>query len=77
MSSEDTKQPVFDVTGKEIAQVGIVVHDAVKTAKQYAEIFGIGPWTFFDDVARNVVLWERHMHPIRRQIEKTDSTDCV
>ncbi|MBN1383123.1 MAG: VOC family protein [Deltaproteobacteria bacterium] len=31
-----------------IAQIGIVVEDASRTARHYAEIFGMGPWLFRD-----------------------------
>lgn len=42
-------QPVSGLEGKPIVQVGIVVRDAARTARQYARLFGLGPW-FFTDV---------------------------
>jgi catechol 2,3-dioxygenase-like lactoylglutathione lyase family enzyme len=33
---------------QEIDRIGIVVRDAVGTAKRYSEIFGLGPWSFTD-----------------------------
>jgi methylmalonyl-CoA/ethylmalonyl-CoA epimerase len=32
----------------EVGKIGIVVRDAVRTAKRYSEILGLGPWTFSD-----------------------------
>jgi hypothetical protein len=55
-------QPVFNTSGKEIAQVGIVVKDAVKTARQFAALLGIGPWDFFDDEIRDMRL---HGKPVK------------
>ena len=40
--------PLFDATGIEILKVGIVVPDAVKTAKRYSEMFRLSPWAFYD-----------------------------
>lgn len=34
--------------GKEIKQLGIVVPNAEETARNYWEIFGVGPWMFID-----------------------------
>jgi hypothetical protein len=45
-----------DVRDKSIIQIGFVVRDAVKIAKQYSEIFGIGPWNFIDGKAREFIL---------------------
>ena len=45
----ENQPPVFNTSGNEVAQVGIVVKDAVKTARKFAQLFGIGPWDFFDD----------------------------
>jgi methylmalonyl-CoA/ethylmalonyl-CoA epimerase len=53
MGLEKKEQPVFDTSGNNITQVGIVVKDAVKTARQFAELLGIGPWVFFDEVIQN------------------------
>ncbi|MBW2367904.1 MAG: VOC family protein [Deltaproteobacteria bacterium] len=58
------KSAVFDVSEKEILQVGIVVGDVVKTAKQYSKIFGIGPWAFFDGVGSDYIL---HGRPINEE----------
>jgi catechol 2,3-dioxygenase-like lactoylglutathione lyase family enzyme len=48
MSSGQTQTPVFNTQGKKIAQIGLVVEDAARTAKRYAEVFGLGPWLFFE-----------------------------
>jgi hypothetical protein len=48
--------PVVDVRDKSLIQIGFVVHDAVKMAKRYSEIFGLGPWNFIDGKARDFVL---------------------
>ena len=39
---------VIDIEGKEIKQLGIVVEDVEEIAKNYWELFGIGPWTLID-----------------------------
>jgi catechol 2,3-dioxygenase-like lactoylglutathione lyase family enzyme len=39
---------LLNTAGKRIAQVGIVVEDAERTAQRYWEIFGIGPWVLID-----------------------------
>jgi methylmalonyl-CoA/ethylmalonyl-CoA epimerase len=62
MGSEKKKQPLFDTSDKAIAQVGIVVKDAVKTARKFAELLGIGPWEFFDDEIRDGSL---HGKPVK------------
>ncbi|MBW2368167.1 MAG: VOC family protein [Deltaproteobacteria bacterium] len=59
MEMDKKSLPVFDVTGKEILQVGIVVRDVVKTAKRYSEIFGIGPWAFFDGGGSDYILHDQ------------------
>jgi catechol 2,3-dioxygenase-like lactoylglutathione lyase family enzyme len=59
MAAENENQPVLDIKGKEIAQVGIIVRDAARTAKRYSEMFGIGPWSFSDMVATDVILHDR------------------
>ncbi|MBW2142643.1 MAG: VOC family protein [Deltaproteobacteria bacterium] len=56
MGKKDKRQPVIDMQGKNIRQVGIVVRDAAKTAKRYSEIFGVGPWLFFDTAPTDVIL---------------------
>ena len=48
MSPESGSAPVVDLKGKKIVEIGIVVRDAVKTAKRYADLFGLGPWEFSD-----------------------------
>jgi hypothetical protein len=52
----NNKQPVVDVSKKPITQIGFVVHDAIKMAKRYSEIFGIGPWNFVEGKARDYLL---------------------
>jgi len=59
MGSEKTDHTVINIKGKEIAQIGIVVKDAAKTAKRYSEIFGIGPWVFFDLQPTDVIFHDR------------------
>ena len=46
---------------KIIAQIGIVVEDVRKSARQYEELLGIGPWEFIDVPIANGVL---HDQPI-------------
>jgi hypothetical protein len=48
METEQVNQPIVDTNIHRIAHIGVVVLDAVKSAKAYAKIFGIGPWLFFD-----------------------------
>jgi methylmalonyl-CoA/ethylmalonyl-CoA epimerase len=55
------EQPLFNTSGMEIAQVGIVVKDAVMTARNFTELLGIGPWEFFDDVSRDTILHGRSL----------------
>jgi hypothetical protein len=62
MAAETVKQPVINMKGREIVQVGIVVADATKVAKRYAELFGIGPWRFLDIAPIKVTL---HGKPLR------------
>lgn len=33
---------------RKIVRIGIIVADAAKTAKRYSDIFGVGPWLFYD-----------------------------
>lgn len=56
MGTQKNLQPVVNVRDKEIVQIGFVVHDAVKTAKGYSEILGVGPWNFIDGKARDFIL---------------------
>lgn len=42
------KEPVLNLQGQNIVQVGIVVADAPATAREYGELFGVGPWKFYD-----------------------------
>ncbi len=39
---------LINIEGKEIRQIGIVVEDAEKTAKNYWDMFGVGPWILVD-----------------------------
>ena len=55
MSPESGSDPVVDLKGKKIEEIGIVVRDAVKTAKRYADLFGLGPWVFSDLFPTNAV----------------------
>ena len=54
-------QPIVDTSNKKIDQIGIVVKDAHKTAQKYTEIFGIGPWSFIDFAATDVVFQNRKL----------------
>jgi hypothetical protein len=45
---EHAEHGLISMADKKIAQVGIVVSDAEKVAKNYWKIFGIGPWTLID-----------------------------
>ncbi len=56
MGNGNDLKPVVDITGKSIIQIGFVVHDAVKMAKRYSEILGVGPWSFIDGKARDFIL---------------------
>jgi hypothetical protein len=49
-------QPVADVRGKPITQIGFVVRDAVKMVKRYSEILGVGPWNFVEGRVRDCIL---------------------
>lgn len=55
MSPESGIQPVVDLKENKIVEIGIVVHDAVKTAKRYAALFGVGPWAFYDLLPANMI----------------------
>jgi hypothetical protein len=54
-TGKDVKS-VVDLKSKPIIQIGFVVRDAVKMAKWYSEIFGIGPWSFIEGKARDFIL---------------------
>ncbi|MBN1613013.1 MAG: VOC family protein [Deltaproteobacteria bacterium] len=56
MSEGTDRKPVADRKKNKIAQIGIVVADAAKTARRYSEIFGIGPWMFLDLTATDAIL---------------------
>ena len=68
MPAEQVNQPIVDTKSNRIAHIGVVVRDAAKTARQYARLFGIGPWVFFDSVPTETNL---HGKPIR------DGESCV
>ncbi|MBW2369182.1 MAG: VOC family protein [Deltaproteobacteria bacterium] len=68
MSGENTHQTVVDVKDKRIVQLGVVVRDAVKSAKQFAKMFGGGPWVFFDSIPTDATL---HGEPV------PDGKSCV
>lgn len=51
--------PLLDMKGKKIVRIGIVVGDAQKTAGRYEEVLGVGPWTFTNGTAEDVVLHGR------------------
>jgi hypothetical protein len=54
MSLGNEFNPVFDAKEKRIVKIGIVVHDAVETAKRYSALFDVGPWTFSDQVPTDI-----------------------
>jgi catechol 2,3-dioxygenase-like lactoylglutathione lyase family enzyme len=55
--AEETKQlPVIDMKDRKIERIGIIVPDVVKTAKRYSDIFGIGPWLFYDLSPTDITL---------------------
>ena len=56
MATNNGATPVADIGDNPIIQLGFVVRDAVKTAKRYAEIFGIGPWNLIDGEVRDCIL---------------------
>jgi hypothetical protein len=56
MGREGAGVPVAQTKDKRIAQVGIVVRDAVRAAREYTRIFGIGPWAFVDSVATEMIF---------------------
>ncbi len=56
METKNSDQPAVEVKDKAIKQIGIVVADAVKTAKRYSEILGVGPWYFIDVAPRDFIL---------------------
>lgn len=68
MAAETVEQTVINIKGREIVQVGIVVANATKVAKRYAELFGIGPWRFLDIAPINTTL---HGKPLR------DGESCI
>lgn len=66
----DTAKPIpaVDMHGRKIVQVGIVVADAARTVRNYSRLFGLGPWTFLDMTATDVVLHNQRL---------ADSDGCV
>ena len=42
------KHGLINMEGKRIGQIGIVVQDIERSAKRYWDLFGIGPWYFYD-----------------------------
>lgn len=56
MGTGNDIKPAMDVSDKSIIQIGFVVNDAVKMAKRYSEIFGIGPWNFIEGKVRDCIL---------------------
>lgn len=56
MGTEKDVQPLVNLKSIPIVQIGFVVNDAVKMAKRYSEIFGVGPWNFIEGKARDYIL---------------------
>ena len=50
------KQETNELKVSSIDQIGIIVADVVKTAKRYSDIFGVGPWMFYDLTTTDVML---------------------
>lgn len=44
----DEDEPVVDMAGREIVQVGIVVDDVAETAAEYTRLLGVSDWRFLD-----------------------------
>lgn len=44
----EQNQILFNAMEEEIVKVGIVVRDAIDTAKRYSRMFQLGPWSFYD-----------------------------
>lgn len=56
MGTGNDVKPAVDIGNKPIIQIGFVVRDAVRMAKRYSQIFGIGPWNFVEGRARDFIL---------------------
>jgi hypothetical protein len=54
MAVETARQAFINMKGREVVPVGLVVADAAKIARRYAELFGIGLWRFLDIAPMNV-----------------------
>jgi methylmalonyl-CoA/ethylmalonyl-CoA epimerase len=61
MTDAAKTKPAVDMHGRKIVQVGIVVADAARTVRNYSRLFGIGPWTFFDMMATDVILHNQRL----------------
>jgi 4-hydroxyphenylpyruvate dioxygenase-like putative hemolysin len=56
MGLDNGKQSIVDGSSKSIVQIGVVVKDAVQTAKNYSRVFGIESWVFFDSIPAQATL---------------------
>jgi len=56
MAAGTEQQPVVDMKNQKIVRIGIVVVDAANTAKRYSDIFGVGPWLFYDLTATDTTF---------------------
>jgi len=76
MADEKELQPVLAMGDKKITQIGIIVADAVKTAKRYSDIFGVGPWLFYDLTATDMTLHGKSLGDVDMgvRIAKADLT---
>jgi len=54
MAEGTEQQAVVDMKDSKIVGIGIVVADVAKTARRYPDIFGVGPWLFYDHEATDV-----------------------
>lgn len=59
MASQTSTEPAIDLSQSPIVQIGVVVADAVRTAGNYARLFGLGPWVFDDTTGDRTILHGR------------------
>ena len=61
MSNHIPSPQLTGIMDKKINQIGIVVRDAVSTAKRYSELFGMGPWRFIDLKPTRNILHDKEL----------------
>jgi methylmalonyl-CoA/ethylmalonyl-CoA epimerase len=64
MDRGEAGEPLVKAMDLKITKVGIVVRDAVQTAKRYARLFGVGPWSFHDLEPTLSVLQGKPVEPV-------------